>query len=68
MALSSINGRRGPWAYEGSIDAPSVGELRAGKWEWVGGWVEENPYRSRGREDGIGSFRGGLEKGITFEM
>ena len=22
----------------------------------VGGWVEEHPYRSRGREDGIGGF------------
>ena len=35
----------------------------------VGGWVEEHPHRSRGREDGIGGFwewekRG---KGITFE-
>ena len=22
MALSGINGKRGPWSYEGSIDAP----------------------------------------------
>jgi hypothetical protein len=29
--LSCINGRRGPWSYEGSIDAPSVGELMAGR-------------------------------------
>ena len=35
----------------------------------VGGWVEEHLHRSRGREDGIGSFRGGgLGKWITFEM
>jgi hypothetical protein len=32
-------------------------------------WVEENPPRSRGREDGIWGFWGGeLAKGITFEM
>jgi hypothetical protein len=36
----------------------------------VGGWVEEHPHRSRGREDGIGCFwEGGKPgKGITFEM
>jgi hypothetical protein len=37
----------------------------------VGGWVEEHPHRSRGREDGIGGFRGwvgGARKEITFEM
>ena len=33
----------------------------------VGGWLEEHPHRSRGRENGIGCFqRGG--KGITSEM
>jgi hypothetical protein len=36
----------------------------------VGGWVEEHPHRSRGREDGIGCFQEGekLGKRITFEM
>jgi hypothetical protein len=36
----------------------------------VGGWVEEHPHRSRGREDMIGfsQERGELGKGITFEM
>jgi hypothetical protein len=36
----------------------------------VGGWVEEHPHRSRGKEDGIGCFRKGGKpgKGITFEM
>ena len=36
----------------------------------VGGWVEEHPHRSRGREDGIGCFweGGKLGKGITIEM
>jgi hypothetical protein len=36
----------------------------------VGGWVEEHPHRSRGREDVIGCFqeRGILGKGMTFEM
>jgi hypothetical protein len=30
--------------------------------------VEEHPHKSRGREDGIGGFQGGVGKGITFEM
>ena len=36
----------------------------------VGGWVEEHPHRSRGREDVIGCFQEGGKpgKGITFEM
>jgi hypothetical protein len=36
----------------------------------VGGWVEIDPHRSRGREDVIACFRerGTLGKGITFEM
>ena len=36
----------------------------------VGGWVEEHPHRSRGREDVIGCFweGGKLGKGITFEI
>jgi hypothetical protein len=36
----------------------------------VGGWVEEHPHRSSGREDVIGGFcEGGKPgKGITFEM
>jgi hypothetical protein len=29
----------------------------------VGGWVEEHPHRSRGRQDGIGDFREGGETG-----
>jgi hypothetical protein len=41
---------------------PQCKKLRAGRWEWVGGWVEEDPQRSRGRRDGIGSF-GGNRKG-----
>jgi hypothetical protein len=42
-----------------------------GKEVGVGGWVEEHPHRSRGREDGIGGFQEGVGKpgkGITFEM
>ena len=41
-----------------------------GKEVGVGGWVEEHPHRSRGREDVIGCFQEGgkLGKGITFEM
>jgi hypothetical protein len=36
----------------------------------VGGWVEEHPHRSKGREDVIGCFLEGrkLGKGITFQM
>jgi hypothetical protein len=41
---------------------PSVGEFKggeAGVSGWVGGRVGEHLHRSRGREDEIGSFRGG---------
>jgi hypothetical protein len=36
----------------------------------VGGWVEENPHRSRRREYVVGCFWEGRKqgKGITFEM
>jgi hypothetical protein len=36
----------------------------------VGGYVEEHPHRSRGREFGIGGFQeqGKLGKEIIFEM
>jgi hypothetical protein len=34
----------------------------------VGGWVEEHPHRSRGREDGIRGFQEEDRKGVTFEM
>jgi hypothetical protein len=58
MALSCINGRRGPWSYEGSIDAP-VYPYTEGREVGVGEWVEEHPHSSRGREDGIGGLGGG---------
>jgi hypothetical protein len=45
---------------------PSVGECEVGRLEWVGWWVGEHPYRSRGR-GGIEGFRGEPGKGITFE-
>jgi hypothetical protein len=32
---------------------PSVGEWQDWK-AGVGGWMEEHPHRSRGREDGLG--------------
>jgi hypothetical protein len=45
---------------ERSLVYPSVGELRAGRWEWVGGWVEEHPHRSKdGGYDRV--FLGGRE-------
>jgi hypothetical protein len=34
----------------------------------MGGWVEEHPQRSRGRENMIGREGGKLGKWITFEM
>jgi hypothetical protein len=35
----------------------------------VGRWVEEHPYRIRGRRDGIKVLRKGNQQwGITFEM
>jgi hypothetical protein len=43
----------------GSMNAqlmPSVGESRAGRQEWVGGWVEDHPHRSRGKEFWVGGF------------
>jgi hypothetical protein len=67
MALSGINGRRGPWFYECLIDA----QCRRIEGREVGsGWVEENPHRSKGREDGIGGFQEWEKpgKGMTFEM
>jgi hypothetical protein len=47
---------------------PSVGETRVGVGQ--GGWVEEDPNRSRGRENMIGRFQEGRKpgKGITFKM
>jgi hypothetical protein len=48
---------------------PSVGEFEGGKVR-VGGWVEEHPHRSRGREGVLGGFWEWEKpgKGITFEM
>lgn len=37
MALSGINGRKDPWSYEGSIDAP-VYRIEGGEVEWVDGF------------------------------
>ena len=65
--MSGINGGKGLWS---SNRCSSVGGLKAGRWEWVGGWMEEHPDRSRAREDVIGCFweRGKLGKRISFEM
>jgi hypothetical protein len=38
MAFLGINGRRGPWSYEGLIDAPVQENAREWRWKWVGGW------------------------------
>jgi hypothetical protein len=42
---------------------PNIGESRAGKQEWVGGWVEEHLHRSRG----MGNEIGGSGKGGNWE-
>ena len=46
---------------------PQCREIEGGE-VGMGGWVEEHPYRSRGREDGIECFQEGgkMRKGITF--
>jgi len=57
MALSTINGRKGPWSYEGPSGHLSSLHRTKGR-EFGSGWVEEHPHRSRGREYGIGGFLG----------
>ena len=60
MALSVINGRRGPWSCEGSMPQYR-GMLGPGSWS---GWVGEQG--EVGRERGFSKQK--LGKGITFEM
>jgi hypothetical protein len=55
MTLSGINGRRGPWSYEGWIKPQCRGI--EGRVVGVSGWVEEHLHRSKGREDGLGGFQ-----------
>jgi hypothetical protein len=54
-----LSGRRGLWSCDGSM--PQCREIEGGE-VGVGGWVEEHPHRSRGREDGIGGFQGRNQK------
>jgi hypothetical protein len=68
------------WPYHASMGGEVFGPMKArqmpqcrgtkGREMGVGGWVEEHPHRSRGREDGRGGLweEGELGKGITFEM
>jgi hypothetical protein len=56
MALLDINGRRGPWSWEGSM--PHVGKC-LGREARVGVQVDEHLHRSREREDEIGVSGGG---------
>jgi hypothetical protein len=66
MALSGINGRRGPWSYEGWMPQCRVIEGRGAA---DVGWVEEYSHRRRGIGNGMGVFgRGKSGRGITFEM
>jgi hypothetical protein len=65
IALSSTNGRRGPWPCEGSMPQCRGMQRQGGR----SGWIGESPYRSRGSGDRIGGFQGGkLGQGITFEL
>jgi hypothetical protein len=56
MALSAINGRGGPWSYEGFA--------KAVKKEWMGGWGSTLIDAGVGGE---GETSKG-DNGITFEM
>jgi hypothetical protein len=50
---------------------PSIGEWMLGWWGgsgWVGGWVGEQPYRSKERGMGWEFMEGKPWKGIIFEM
>jgi len=38
MALSGINGRRGPWSYQGSMPQCRGMSGQGGGREWVGRW------------------------------
>ena len=60
MSLSGFSGRSGSWTYEGSIEAQCRGT--EGRGVGVGGWMEEHPHRSTGREDRIEGFRGRGDK------
>ena len=52
MNLPGISGRSGPWSYEGRLDrCPSVGESRAGRREWVGGWRNTSKKQGKGEWD-----------------
>jgi hypothetical protein len=68
--LSSINGRRGPWSYEGWIDAPVQGNQgRGGGSRWVGGGTPSKKQGEGGWDRGFQKGGGGEPgKGITFEM
>jgi hypothetical protein len=60
MALLVINGRRGPWSFEGSMPQyRGNARTRNGS-----GWVGEQGEEGGGR----GFSEGKLGKGITFEM
>jgi hypothetical protein len=59
--VSGINGRIGPWSYEGPR-CPSVGKLRAGGGS---GWMSgETPSKKQGEEGGWDrDFLGGVKPG-----
>ena len=44
------------------FDAPVWGNVCAGRWEGVGGWLGEHPNRSRGRGEGVGSLWTGKQE------
>ena len=60
MALSNINGRRGPWSCEGSVPQCRGMPGQGSGSEWVG------EQREWGGDRGFPE--GKLGKGITFEM
>jgi hypothetical protein len=55
-AYVAEDGLRGEALGQVTTECPRVGECQVDE-VGVGGWVEEHPHRSRGREDGIGGLR-----------
>ena len=68
------NSRRATWRgellQEGWKEGREAVGRNGGREVGMGGWVEEHPHRSRGRQNGLGYFRewGKLGKVITFEI
>jgi hypothetical protein len=65
--LWDINGRRGPWSYEGLMSQCRGMPRWGSRSGWVGGWVS-TLIEAGGGMMGWGFPEGKPGKGITFEM